>query len=369
MGKLNFLIPGCGCFSRKEKSRGAGVDTQDDDVVREIEYMKTCGSNAHAVVVQNLKKNYGSHETVRGISFHVDYSQIFGLLGVNGSGKTSTFSVLTGQSDITSGNVYINNQTVASVRSGASRVGYCPQFDTIAEELTGETILYLFGRLSGISEGHVSFFVNCILDGLDLKAYAKNSISTYSGGCKRRLSLAVSLIGGPDILLLDEPTAGVDPQAKRLIWEVLRIVQKNNTAIILTSHSMEEIDLLCTNLAIMIAGKFRCYGSPQHIKNKYGSGYSVMFKVNSNTNVTQMIENFLHTFKNSRVVIQEAHQISLEIPKDCSVSWHRLFSTCEKYIEKYKLDDYFLGQTTLEQIFNDFSTNEVNTKDFRLRLN
>lgn len=179
----------------------------------------------------------------------------FGLLGVNGAGKTSTFQMLTGENKISEGDAFIKGWSVRySWREAGSNIGYCPQFDAIIKEMSGEETLFMFARIRGIPSEEIPEKVDAVIKAIGIGIYAKRQIKTYSGGNKRRLSLGIALVGLPDVLLLDEPTTGVDPKARRIIWNILSRVRELGTALVLTSHSMDECEALCTELAIMVYG-------------------------------------------------------------------------------------------------------------------
>lgn len=223
---------------------------------------------------------YGKFNAVKGVNFHVNSKECFGLLGVNGAGKTSTFQMLTGENTISSGDAYVNGWSVKNNwREAGANVGYCPQYDAVIKEMSGEETLYMFARIRGIPEKEIPVKVKAVIHAIGIGMYAKRQIKTYSGGNKRRLSLGIAIVGLPDVLLLDEPTSGVDPKARRIIWNILNRVRDLGTALVLTSHSMDECEALCTELAIMVYGKFRCYGSCQHIKSRYGSGYTLLIRL------------------------------------------------------------------------------------------
>ncbi|XP_013927416.1 PREDICTED: ATP-binding cassette sub-family A member 3-like [Thamnophis sirtalis] len=144
--------------------------------------------------------------------------------------------------------------------------------------MTGRETLSMYARLRGIPERYIGSCVENMLRGLLLEPYANKLIRTYSGGNKRKLSAGISLIGGPPVVFLDEPSTGMDPVARRLLWDAVARTRECGKSIISTSHSMEECEALCTRLAIMVNGQFKCLGSPQHLKSKFGSGYTLLAK-------------------------------------------------------------------------------------------
>ncbi|XP_032129352.1 retinal-specific phospholipid-transporting ATPase ABCA4-like [Sapajus apella] len=147
-------------------------------------------------------------------------------------------------------------------------MGYCPQFDAIDELLTGREHLYFYARLRGVPAEEIEKVADWSIKSLGLTVYADCLAGTYSGGNKRKLSTAIALIGCPPLVLLDEPTTGMDPQARRMLWNVIVSIIREGRAVVLTSHSMEECEALCTRLAIMVKGAFRCMGTIQHLKSK-----------------------------------------------------------------------------------------------------
>lgn len=216
-------------------------------------------------------------------SFGLDYGECFALLGVNGAGKTTTFKNLTNDIVATSGETTINgmdvNRDFAKVRK---LIGYCPQHDAIFDLMTVEEHLDYYSRIKGILKEKRLELINKQIKELNLEEHRKKAAGTLSGGNKRKLSVAMAVIGNPPIILLDEPSAGMDPEARRFMWSVVAKIsqQRKQSAVILTTHSMEEAEALSTKMGIMVkGGVFRCFGSSQHIKNKYGTGYEIEVKV------------------------------------------------------------------------------------------
>ncbi|VDM41260.1 unnamed protein product [Toxocara canis] len=182
-----------------------------------------------------------------------------------------------------------------------------------------------------------------------------------SGGNKRRLSLGIALVALPDVLLLDEPTTGVDPKARRLIWNVLSKVSIfiYRTALILTSHTMEECEALCTRLAIMVSGRFRCIGSAQHLKSKFGAGYTLLVRLKSIEAVDSIKKEIAIAFPGSTLKEQHVVQLNYELVKREGVTWSSLFERMEQLSARLEIADYSLCQTTLEQVFLEFSRNAM----------
>ena len=161
-------------------------------------------------------------------------------------------------------------------------IGYCPQYDAIFPVLTVEETLKFYALIKGIKTNLISGVVEKAIKQLNLKDHKNKLAGVLSGGNKRKLSVAMAIIGNPPIILLDEPSAGMDPEARRFMWQVVEKISQRDkqSAVVLTTHSMEEAEALSTKLGIMVrGGVFRCMGSSQHIKNKFGVGYEVEIKV------------------------------------------------------------------------------------------
>ncbi|MCL4138924.1 UNVERIFIED_CONTAM: hypothetical protein GTU68_045571, partial [Idotea baltica] len=219
---------------------------------------------------------------VKGISFHVKKGECFGLLGVNGAGKTTTFRMLTGDEVRSSGDARIGNNYLSHGRKQfMEEIGYCPQFDAIIGELTGEEMLSLMAGLRGVSRKRQPQLLERLIKLVDLTECAKRPSSTYSGGNKRKLSTAMALVGQPPLVFLDEPTSGVDPASRRRVWEAVRDATRAGQSVILTSHSMDECEALCSNVVIMAKGVLKCSGTPKHLKAKFGKGYTLQIKIKS----------------------------------------------------------------------------------------
>jgi ABC-2 type transport system ATP-binding protein len=203
-----------------------------------------------------LKKSYGSFEAVKGISFAIRQGEIFGLLGPNGAGKTTTIGVLAGLMPPDGGSIEIDGRP-ANTSSVETRraIGVVPQELAIYMKLTGRENLEFFGRLYGLTGPPLTARVDAMLELVGLTDRAGSLADTYSGGMKRRLNLAAGLMHDPRVLLLDEPTVGVDPQSRNHIFEGVRELNRRGLTVLYTSHYMEEVEDLCDRVAIMDAGR------------------------------------------------------------------------------------------------------------------
>jgi lipooligosaccharide transport system ATP-binding protein len=232
--------------------------------------------------VRDLHKSFGGREVVRGVSFAIQRGECFGLLGPNGAGKTTTLRCLLGLSEPDRGAIEVLGLPVPrQAREARQRIGVVPQFDNLDPDFTVRENILVFGRYFGLSETVIKQRLPELLDFAQLTERADTRIQTLSGGMKRRLTLARALVNDPDLLLLDEPTTGLDPQARHLLWERLRRLLNQGKTILLTTHFMDEAERLCSRLIIMDDGRVIAQGKPrelvaQHIEPEvvevYGEG-------------------------------------------------------------------------------------------------
>ncbi|KAL4432497.1 hypothetical protein ABPG74_013351 [Tetrahymena malaccensis] len=267
-------------------------DYVDSDVEDEMNALQDSNPKDFTVLVRNLRKVFpptgGSSSekpkiAVDNLNFGVKTGDVFCFLGVNGAGKTTTMRMLTGEETIGSGDAYIQGCKIPEQISEAQQyIGYCPQFDALLDNLTAREHLELFAAIKGIPSDQREQAVSEKLDELNLRKFENVVARTYSGGNKRKLSVAIAMLGNPPIAFLDEPSTGMDPGNRRFMWNVISDIaaNKKKTSIILTTHSMEEAEALGTKVGIVIGGNFKCMGSIQHLKSKFGKGYEISIKNN-----------------------------------------------------------------------------------------
>uniref|UniRef100_A0A5F9D033 ABC transporter domain-containing protein n=1 Tax=Oryctolagus cuniculus TaxID=9986 RepID=A0A5F9D033_RABIT len=321
------------------------VTPEDQDVAKEHRELPDC---------TEVYENKVPVVAVNKVSFTVQAKECFGLLGLNGAGKTSIFKMLAGEKPITSGEAFVRGISISSDLERVRKwIGYCPQFDALLNFMTGRETLVMYSRIRGIPECHISTCVDQILEDLVLYMDADKLVKTYSGGNKRKLSTGIALLGEPAVIFLDEPSTGMDPVARRLLWDTVARARESGKAVVITSHSMEECEALCTRLAIMVQGQFKCLGSPQHLKSKFGSGYSLQAKVRSRGQQEALrdFKAFVDlTFPGS--VLEDEHQgmVHYHLPGH-NLSWAKVFGLLEAAKNEYQLDDYSVSQVSLEDIF------------------
>jgi ABC-2 type transport system ATP-binding protein len=224
-----------------------------------------------AVVIEHLQKSYGDVQAVKDISFTVKSGEIFGLLGPNGAGKTTTIRCLCTLAKPDRGKIQIGTvNAIANSQAARRRLGYVAQEVAIDKVLTGRELLELQAALYHLPKATIKERINQLINALGLEEYADRKSGTYSGGIRKRLDLAAGLLHQPEILVLDEPTVGLDIESRRLLWGFLRQLKAAGTSILITSHYLEEVDALADRLAIIEQGKVIAEGSPSELKDRLG---------------------------------------------------------------------------------------------------
>ena len=217
-----------------------------------------------ALAASGLRKSYAGAEVVAGLSFRVERGRCFGLLGPNGAGKTTTLRLCLGLTAPESGDINLNGCVIPTEAQRArTKVGVVPQFDNLDPDFTASENLLVFGRYFGLADSEVRGRIPELLAFAGLAGKADARIATLSGGMKRRLTLARALVNDPDIVFLDEPTTGLDPQARHLIWERLKQLKASGKTLILTTHFMDEAERLCDTLIIIDHGRKIAEGTPR----------------------------------------------------------------------------------------------------------
>jgi len=223
--------------------------------------------------------------------------------------------------------------------------------------MTGREHLRMYASIKGVPEKDRERLVNKYLKTLRLTDHADKLSSKYSGGNKRKLSLAVALIGNPRVMLLDEPSTGMDPQARRGMWDVIQS-EMHQRAVILTTHSMEEADSLCSRIGIMVNGHLKCLGTSQHLKSKYGAGYQLEIKTNDSPVDIEKVKRLVRSLSpqpdDLKLLEDFGGKLRYSMPTG-SVSLSKLFGEVEKVRNECNIQDYSISQTTLEQVFISFA--------------
>ncbi|KAJ1623330.1 P-loop containing nucleoside triphosphate hydrolase protein [Pavlovales sp. CCMP2436] len=357
-----------------ERARGHEPPADDEDVAAERALVEAAAGavagaeDEEAVLVRSLYKVYTKRGgaapklAVRNLSLRVHARECFGLLGVNGAGKSTTLKILTGFHAPSAGEARVGGFDVSKqLASVYSRIGYCPQTDPLMDWLTARETLELYGALKNIAPTDVARASEALIDALGLRPHANRPTASYSGGNKRKTSLAVALLGSPAVIFLDEPSSGMDPLARRHMWDVLSR-ESRRRCIVLTSHAMEECEALCSRIAIIAGGRLRALGGLQRLKARFGSGYVLELKCEAGR--VESVRAFVERAFGERAQLDEWHGLKLKyIMSDAAAAAGEqvtaasggqlasIFELIEGQMAEVGIAEYAASQPTLEQVF------------------
>nr|CAJ2468860.1 unnamed protein product [Leishmania braziliensis] len=346
------------------------VSEEDSDVeeVREEVYQQEAeGVNDDMVRVVDLRKVYANGKVaVRNVTFSVVPGEVFGFLGTNGAGKTTTISMLCQEFIPTSGSAYVCGYDIVSESEQALQcIGYCPQFDATLDLLTVEEHLRLYAGVRGIRYEDRDGVVDALLRMCELSTYRHTLSSELSGGNRRKLSVAISLIGGPSVVFLDEPSAGMDPVARRGLWNTIEKVA-DNSSIVLTTHHLEEVEALAHRVAIMVDGTLRCLGDKTHLKKKFGTGFEMSIRVHSDDDMSDVHVWVKEMFPGATMNEWKGQRFVYTLPSNVALS--QVFRLLQQNKERLNMTDYSVSQTSIEQVFLRISGELEEATAFRFTL-
>ncbi|XP_075742280.1 phospholipid-transporting ATPase ABCA3 [Rhipicephalus microplus] len=353
----------------------------DEDVKTErelVEHLAKTGASpelerlGYTLVAHDLSKWFGSFQAVKGTSVAIRRGECFGLLGVNGAGKSTTFQMLTGLLHLSAGEAYMSDvKLTSSLRKWQSYIGYCPQDNGLLEKLTAFEHLRLFAGLRGVPDSVVETAVHAAVQFVDVEQHADKPCGTYSGGNKRKLSIALAMLGNPRVIFLDEPYAGVDIVSRNKINDRVATMRTGlKVPVVITSHGMEECERACDRLCIMVAGEMTCLGTMQHLRDKFGTGYTMQLVVArrepTGTQVSAAEATTAEVKSNQaldkdvvalfpEVRVLGAHDNVHDYHVKEKLSWSTVFEKVEQLEESHKFSHVLIQDTNLEQIFISFA--------------
>ncbi|ORX76945.1 P-loop containing nucleoside triphosphate hydrolase protein [Anaeromyces robustus] len=294
------------------------------------------------------------------VNFGVRNHECFGLLGPNGAGKSTTLNTVTSTIPQTTGNICFNGIESHLARLGEISMGYCPQHDILWKELTLREHLELFLSIRGYTPKEAFDYTTQYINALDLNDHQNKRTNDLSGGTKRKLSLLIAICGYPKEILLDEPTAGMDPSTRRFVWNTIKKTKNmNDSAIIMTTHSMEEAENLCDRLAILVNGRLSCIGSPEHIKMKFGESYILELQ---SKNIKQFQNEIIekgNLFGGKKYHLEKTSTDRVKYEVKMTRNLGHIFEVMEECKRKGLVNDYSFNQTSLEQIFIKFAKQQI----------
>ncbi|MBD2384680.1 ABC transporter ATP-binding protein [Cylindrospermum sp. FACHB-282] len=312
---------------------------------------------APAVLIQNLQKRYGTVEAVKDVSFQVEPGEIFGLLGPNGAGKTTTLRALCTLTTPDAGKIEVSGISVLDhPKLARQKLGYVAQEVALDKVLTGKELLQLQAALYHLPGAVGKQRIEAVLDLLGLQEYANKKTGTYSGGLRKRLDLAAGLLHGPDVLVLDEPTVGLDIESRFVVWNFLRKLRASGTTVLITSHYLEEIDALADRVAIIDRGLVIASGTPSQLKDQVGGDritlrireFSPIEEAEKATNLLQALPFVQEVIINSaqgnslNLVVKPQNDALITIQQTLTASSLPIFGIAQS---RPSLDDVYLAAT------------------------
>uniref|UniRef100_A0A8C1F0N7 Cholesterol transporter ABCA5 n=1 Tax=Cyprinus carpio carpio TaxID=630221 RepID=A0A8C1F0N7_CYPCA len=347
--------------------------SEDEDVQMERAQVKEaltcqCCEEKPVVVVSNLRKQYkGKREgfsfskkrkvATKNISFCVRKGEVLGLLGPNGAGKSTIMHMLSGETEPTAGEILMGDYGTdfQPVENPLEHVGYCPQLNPLWPRITLQEHLEIYAAIKGLHQRDIPNIIKRVVSALELKDHLYKQAKNLSAGLKRKLCFALSMLGNPQIVLLDEPSTGMDPKSKQRMWRAIRAAFKNKQrGALLTTHYMEEAEAVCDRVAIMVSGQLRCIGSIQHLKGKFGRGYSLEINLKEELTGLQQVallhKEILKIFPHAARQDSFATLMVYKIPMEDVKSLAKSFAQLENAKQNFNFEEYNFSQSTLEQV-------------------
>jgi len=344
-------------------------EVEDEDVAAERSRVTNVDGSRDNIALFNLRKVYpASGEeskdkvAVADLVLGIKTGTCFGLLGPNGAGKTTLLSMLTGVQAPSAGDGLVGGHSICTAMDKVYQcLGYCPQFDALYELLTGREHLTMYANVIGVSPERVPVLVDSMLQLCGLSEHADKLSKEYSGGNKRKLSLAIALLGTPSVLMLDEPSTGMDPMARRSMANLVHAVQADRS-VLLTTHLMEECEALSSNIGIMINGALVCLGTTQHIKARFGGFWQVEIQSDDETKF-EAVKSFVQSICPSYELLEwHLGHFMFKLPSG-NLSLATVFRRFEQEKAALAISNYAVSQCSLEQIFLAFARNQVHDED------
>ncbi|CAI5486916.1 unnamed protein product [Closterium sp. Naga37s-1] len=349
--------------SHRASSKGAvEAEKEREDVMAERDLVQQLLQrdqldHGYSIVCDNMKKIYPGRDgnppklAVRGMSLALARGECFGMLGPNGAGKTTCIHMMIGLVKPSSGTAFIEGKDILEEMDDVYTImGVCPQHDLLWEQLTGREHLYFYGRLKNLDGQALQQAVLDSLKSVNLLSggAADKKAGKYSGGMKRRLSVAISLIGKPPVVYMDEPSTGLDPASRYNLWNVVKEAKKDS-AIVLTTHSMEEAEALCDRLGIFVDGQFECIGNPRQLTSRYGGSF--VFTVTTPPEEEEAAAELAKSLSpNAKKVYSLAGTQKFELPT-ADVNMADVFATVAEAKARISIRAWGIANTTLEDVF------------------
>lgn len=329
-------------FCTQEYWKSSTVESNDDFNPKEVnaQYFETVDPRlVGGIQIQRISKSFGNRLVVKNVDLNVYRGEITVLLGHNGAGKTTTMNIITGMFPSSSGRILINGFDLKKTPTFAmNNMGFCPQQNVLFESMTTHENITIFAMLRGVDSTKIKDEVNKVLG--DVKLASDIEGSKLSGGMKRRLQIGMALVGGSNILILDEPSSGLDVEARKEVWEILTELKMKGSLILMTTHHMEEADHLADRIAIMSHGEIKCYGSSKFLKKAFRVGHHLRIEKGINFK-RELFETYLRThFRFKNEITDTGSEVKYSIENSEDDTGLKLSRFCE-HLMLIK-DDFFI---------------------------
>ncbi|NWV95242.1 ABCAA protein, partial [Machaerirhynchus nigripectus] len=358
---------------RKESSQQhpKELEEEDEDVRAEREAVRNAmvapsQEEKSVIIVSNLCKEYKTKQAgsflkkkkkkktaTKNLSFCVKKGEVLGLLGPNGAGKSTTIKMITGETTLTAGQVLMKRGDGAGSQlqdQAPAFLGYCPQENPLWLDLTPQQHLRVYAAVKGLHKEDTAAAVDRIVNALQLQDYLNKKVRKLPAGITRKLCVALSLLGNPAVLLLDEPSTGMDPNGQRCVWKTIRDALKSKeSGALLTTHYMEEAEAVCDRVAILVSGQLRCIGSIQYLKNKFGKGYLLEIKVKDPESSDVVHAEILKMFPGAARQERFPSLLVYKVPMKDALPLSQSFSKLEEAKQSCSLEEYSFSLNTLTQ--------------------
>ena len=319
----------------------------------------------NGIVMQEMWKSYKmscyrgkdpkSDWALKDVSLQIRQGELLALLGPNGAGKTTMIGIIAGILEPTRGKFFSNGLDADYNQEEIRAVtNVCPQFDILWDELTAEDHIRMVGQIKGVADKDLGELARAVLGVVNLEGSLKENIGNLSGGMKRRISIALATIGNPAILVFDEPTTGLDPENRRVIWRFINRLKESKRTILLTTHLLEEADILSDRISIMSMGEVKVVGNSSELKRKIGSGFklNVIIKDTHGDSVTKVKEYVTAMVPESKILDESAGSLLYSIPFNCTERITKFLYDYEDNVEiKDLVEDISISNSTLEEVF------------------
>ncbi|XP_021570834.1 ATP-binding cassette sub-family A member 9-like [Carlito syrichta] len=342
---------------------------EDEDV--QMERMRTADAmtvpdteEQPIIIASCLRKEYSGKKkncftkrkkkvATRNVSFCIKKGEVVGLLGHSGAGKSTVMKMIAGDTKPTAGQVILKG---SSGEDTLGSLGYCPQENALWPNLTVREHLEIYAAVKGLRKGPATIAITWLADALQLQDQLKAPVKTLPEGGKRKLCFLLSVLGNPSVVLLDEPSTGMDPEGQRQMWQVIRATFRNmEMSALLTTRYLAEAEAVCDRVAVMVSGRLRCIGSIQHLKSKFGKDYLLEMKVKTLAHVEPLHAEVLRLFpqavRQERLSSLMVYMLPVEDVQPLSQAFFKL----ERVKQSFDLEEYSLSQSTLEQVFLELS--------------